>query len=179
MCHTSEVADSRARLSIRALGACALLAAGSCSKILDFDETDGGASDASYTDSAPLTDDASADLYEPNDTPETAKPLEPGSYELSIFPLGDEDYWQVVLSSAADVTIEMNIAGDADLDLELYSISALEEPIAWSRGSGEREQILRTAADNGQLGPGVFLVRVFAFVDHATAAYALTLAVAD
>ncbi len=156
-----------------------MLIATSCSSILDFDQSDGSPSDASYTDGATLSDDASADLYEPNDTPETAKPLEPGAYELSIFPLGDQDYWQVVLGSAADVTIAMTINGDADLDLELYSISALEAPIAWSRGSGEREEILRTADQNGQLGPGVFLVRVFAFVDHATAAYSLAIAVEE
>jgi len=173
------VTCSGARRTLLGLCACWLATASSCSYLLDFDQTDGGTRDADYTDSAPLVEDASADLYEPNDTPETAKPIEPGTYELSIFPRGDQDYWQVVLGGAADVTVDMTITGGADLDLELYSINALETPLAWSRGSGDHEQIIRTSDQNGQLGPGVFVLRVFAFVDAGTATYTLTLTVAE
>lgn len=178
MCKTAYVGNPRARISILGFGAAALLAS-ACSHILDFDQTDGGPSDADYTDSSPLAEDASADLYEPNDTPETAKHLEPGTYELSIFPRGDQDYWQLVLAGTADVVIDLAITGGADLDLELYSISVLDAPIAWSRGSGDRERIVRTADENGQLGPGVFILRVFAFVDHAPATYTLTISVEE
>jgi len=158
---------------------CALLTSASCTYLLDFEPTDAGGdpSDASYLDSAPLEEDASADLYEPNDSPESAKPIEPGTYELSIFPQGDQDYWQIVLSGAADLIVDLTITGGADLDLELYSISELTTPLAWSRSSTDQERIARTTEENGQIGPGVFLIRVYAFVHHAPATYELTVTV--
>ena len=155
----------------------ALLVVTGCSKILDFDPKDAGPSDASNLDGSEPVTDGAQDLYEPNDTPQEAIPLGPGEYDLTIYPEGDQDYWRLNVSVASDVVIEVEIDGGADLDLELFSISDLDNPVAWSRGAAGRESIVRTEAENGQLGPGVFILRVFAFVDHASAAYTLSLSI--
>ncbi len=133
--------------------------------------------DAAVFDALVVTDDAGPDLYEPNDSPETAVVVEAGAYDMSIAPVGDIDYVQFVLAQRSDVTVEIRILGAADLDIELFSISDLDTPIAWARSTASVETITRTEQANGPLDPGVYVVRVGEFNDQGTAAYALTLAV--
>lgn len=140
-------------------------------------DSDAGSFDAAVVDAPVVTDDAGPDLYEPNDTPQTAVVVEAGEYDMSIAPVGDVDYLQFVLAQTSDVTVEMRIRGTADLDIELFSISDLDAPIAWARGTAPVETITRTEQANGPLDPGVYLVRVGEFNDQGTSAYELTLAV--
>lgn len=140
-------------------------------------DSDAVSIDAAVFDAPVVTDDAGPDLYEPNDTPETAVVVEAGAYDMSIAPVGDVDYVQFVLAQRSDVTVEIRILGAADLDIELFSISDLDTPIAWARGTASVETITRTEQANGPLDPGVYVVRVGEFNDQGTAAYALTLAV--
>ena len=141
-------------------------------------DSDADPVDAAVVDAPVITDDAGPDLYEPNDTPQTAVVIEAGEYDMSIAPVGDVDYVQFVLAQKSDVTVEMRIHGAADLDIELFSISDLDTPIAWARGAATVEKITRTEQANGPLDPGVYVVRVGGFNDQGTAAYSLTLAVA-
>ena len=150
----------------------------SCTQLLDFGDP-AETSDASTSDAQGVISDAGPDLYEPNDTPEDSIAIEPGSHLRTIAPEGDHDYWQIVVAATTDVTIEVAILDGADLDLELYSINQLDQPLAWSRGVGERELIERTASASQPLDPGVYLIHVAAFNDVGVGTYRLSVTVAE
>src|SRR5687768_5847828 len=92
-----------------ALLAAALLSG--CSLILDFDQplTDGGpAPPDGGPDGAP-SQDSGADMFEPNNDYVTATVITPGTYgPLTIYPLGDLDYFRFTLTEVRDVTIDCN-----------------------------------------------------------------------
>ena len=78
-----------------------------------------------------------ADVYEPNDTPDTAAELEPGEYAELV--CGGEDFYAVEVGAGQTLRVTLRFAHEAG-DLEL----ALEDPqtgeaLALSSGVTDRE----------------------------------------
>jgi len=100
----------------------------------------------------------SDDTYEDNDSPFEATPLDDTaqSASLSICP-GDLDYWVFSVTCGARVEVIMDIAGGADLDLDLYdTIDGAGAPIASAFTEEATEYIDVPAAAR----PGSWLLKV-------------------
>lgn len=150
------------------------LASTACSLVLDFSEAlvdggpepDVGTTDAVLVDVDPLAPDAPPSprtVFEPNNTFEQATPFSAGSYgPIAIYPAGDHDFFEFELAAPSDVTIDvLFMQANGDLDMKLYD-GALNQ-IGSSAGFVDNEQIVRSAAMGGQLGPGTFFIEVYGY----------------
>lgn len=150
--------------------ALALLPLSGCSLVLDFDEAVKDAAptaDAPPPDADPFAPDAGPDpklVFEPNNDFGTATPITPGTYDpIAIFPLGDHDFYKFTLDAAHDVDVKiLFLETDGDLDLKLYDgTMAIVQPT--SQGFMSNEEIIHTAAMNGQIGPGDYYIEVYGY----------------
>jgi hypothetical protein len=158
---------------MRSLATFALLVFGGCSFMLDFDESlfDAGPDARPVPDARAPRPDAAVDSYEPNETLGTAKTLTPGTYELSITPVGDNDYFGFSLSTMHNVTIDcLFLERDGDLDLRLYDNAGTL--LQTSAGWVDNEQIVRTA-----VAAGTYYIQVYAFDNRFENVYTLVLTV--
>jgi hypothetical protein len=155
----------------------AVLLSGGCSLILDFDSplTDGGPSPTDGGPDAPPTVDAGLDMFEPNNDFASATVITPGSYgPLTIFMMGDVDYFHFTLTEMHDVTIDCNFTWqDGDLDLLLFNSAFMQ--IDQATHFDQDEHIMRTGATT--LPAGDYYIEVLGFGDQFTNTYTLVLTV--
>ncbi|MDA3863992.1 MAG: PPC domain-containing protein [Deltaproteobacteria bacterium] len=91
------------------------------------------------------------DIFEPNNSPESAEVIEPGSYEELKICSGDEDYFWLNASADFSVTIDF-VHSDGDLDLALYQNGT---NISTSQSTEDSETVQGT--------PGEYIIRVYGY----------------
>jgi hypothetical protein len=144
-------------------GAAGLALLAGCQLVLDFAPLDdagppdsGTPSDSGAPDAADL-----CDQLEPSDTLEGGFMLDPGTYQASICPAGDNDYYRFALDGSQDLAVDLTFeAGPNDLELELYDVNT-SMLITLSTGFDGDERIERSLAVSGRLPAGSYAVRVF------------------
>ncbi len=108
----------------------------------------------------------SDDSFEDNDLPGSAKPLGDSAQavDLQICP-GDFDYWTFPVTCGARVEVIMDIAGGADLDLDLYDdVTGAAAPVA-SAFTEEATEYIDVMADR----PGTWLLKVKGYPESSGA----------
>ena len=142
------------------LAGLALLAG--CQLVLDFSadleaQTDAGAPDAGAApDAASL-----CDKFEPNESLEQTIDVEPGAFQGSICPAGDQDFYSFTLDGTQDLEIILTFAAGAnDLELELYDQLSGARLTLSTGGDGD-EQIVHSAAQGNRLVAATYVMRVY------------------
>jgi CHAT domain len=99
---------------------------------------------------------------EPNDEPAMATPIEPGSFEASICPGGESDFFAFSVDGTQDMVIEIMFQPGLmdDLELELYDAATATLLIISTGGDGD-ERIERSDALSSRLPAGSYLGRVY------------------
>jgi len=151
----------------------------SCQLVLDFAPLDdagppdsGGPSDSAVADAMSL-----CDQLEPNDALADGFMLDPGTYQASICPAGDNDYFRFSLDGSQDLAVELTFqAGVNDLELELYDGNT-SAAITLSTGLDGDERIERSLAVSGRLPAGDYAVRVFGRDETIQNDYEISLAI--
>ncbi|MDR0731787.1 MAG: PPC domain-containing protein [Treponema sp.] len=113
------------------------------------------------------------DRYEPNDSSSSARPLNPGRYDLS-FSAGDEDWFSFRLSSPR--LIHVYTEGGLDTGLSLYKSDADMTEISSDDDGGE-DYNARIALFLGE--PGLYYIRAKPYDDETEGAYSLVLEAAE
>jgi hypothetical protein len=117
-----------------------------------------------------------SDAFEPDDTPETARPIALGeTQERSIHRAGDVDWVRFVLTTMSPVTLETN-GTEGITELTLFAEGQLDSPLAEDDHTNGAFSRIRQEA----LPPGAYLVRVRVPGDAAPLGrYRLTLSNTD
>jgi hypothetical protein len=160
-------------------GAAGLALLASCQLVLDFAPLDdagppdsGGPSDSAVADAMSL-----CDQLEPNDALADGFMLDPGTYQASICPAGDNDYFRFSLDGSQDLAVDLTFqAGVNDLELELYDVNT-SAAITLSTGLDGDERIERSLAVSGRLPAGDYAVRVFGRDETIQNDYEINLAI--
>jgi len=158
-------------------GAAGLALLAGCQLVLDFAPLE----DAGPPDSGGPSDSAVADAFdlcgelEPNDALAEGFVLEPGTYQASICPAGDNDYYRFSLDGSQDLAVDLTFqAGPDDLELELYNLDSAML-ITVSTGIDGDERIEHSLDVSGRLPPGAYAVRVFGRDETIQNDYEITL----
>ena len=114
------------------------------------------------------------DMYEPNDTRETAARLTPGTYTLGR--CGNDDWFLIAVPTAGAIRATMNIQGTPtpDLDLYLYAPGGTTT-VDTSTGIGAIEEVEVLSTPAG----GDYALRVFSYSAARMATYSLTIVVTE
>jgi hypothetical protein len=106
------------------------------------------------------------DQWEENDTMETAAPLGPGTYEISVL---DDDWFRVSVGESAALQVTLDFDNDlGDVDLELYDGDGRLLALSMSTSDSE--------VANGFAPDGEFLIHVYCYagINRATLAIRAT-----
>lgn len=149
-----------------------------CQLVLDFSsEVEAPVADASVQPDAAAPDAAVSpcDAFEPNETSDAPRAIEPGTFAASICGGSDQDYFSFTVDGSQDVDILLTFeAGSNDLELELYTEGS-GVALVLSTGSDGDEQIQRALAQENRLAAGTYIIRVFGRVPGVENSYQLTL----
>src|SRR5688572_13138936 len=161
-------------------GVVILFSGAGCSLVLSFDDPviDGGAGGADAADAADPADgaDIAPDEYEPNETPTTATPIEPGTYaDVTISPADDVDYYTFSTPGGGDVTIDVAFThATGDIDVRLFN-STSTTPLGASASEDDDERIPMTGTL--AITPGTYYINVYSA--RGANVYDLTLTLAS
>lgn len=108
-------------------------------------------------------DPSCTDLFEPNNTPDTAAPVTGGTYQGLWICEGDEDYFEIMSGGSFTVSIQFQHSV-GDLDMALYQGTS---QVAISQGTSDTETISAEA--------GTYILRVYGY-NGAQGEYSLSLA---
>lgn len=101
------------------------------------------------------------DQYEDNDQDFGAPLMLPGSYNLNVC-VGDEDYFDVILSGGETVNVDVQFShAEGDIDIQLLGFLGI--PLESSASSTDNESVSYTASNTG-----LFTIRVALFTDTGT-----------
>lgn len=160
-------------------GAAGLALLAGCQLALDFAPLD----DAGPPDGGGVMDSGVADAVdlcgqlEPNDALAEGFMLDPGTYQASICPPADNDYYRFSLDGSQDLAVDLTFqAGANDLELQLYDVNTAAV-ITLSTGIDGDERIERSLAVSGRLPAGAYAVRVFGREETVQNDYEITLAI--
>ncbi len=124
--------------------------------------------DETCVDGACQSDCIDDDL-EPNDTADESYPLDAGNQPALVICPDDDDWYDLAVPADQGLSVTIGFNHDeGDLDLALYRLDDLEQPLAVSAGISDSETVVAPAGE-----AAFYLVRVFGYAGAANV-YELT-----
>jgi hypothetical protein len=131
------------------------------------DQGTGGQGGTGQNDGSPVQ--GGDDSYEPNNTPQEARVLGSGSYDLMGM---DSDWFMIDVAVGGPISIEIE-GSSGDMDLFIYDDPTSEDGIlAYSIEAGTNDYV------GGEIDPGRYYIEVWPYEDQ-TGAYTLHLSLPD